>query len=111
MITRNGLRLCIGVSNNFRGLKGNLTVLHSHLQYTIPPAIALTFLFYPLWTKIDVYKVLFLIAVSLRICQSSRNQLSDSLDRCCLYNPLGLLPNTQSNMDLSQQCYNWAYSF
>lgn len=64
MITRNGLRVCIGVGDKFLELQRLANTTSSHLQYTIPPAIALTFFFYPLWTKIDVYKVLFLIAVS-----------------------------------------------
>ena len=37
----------------------------SHLQYTIPPAVTLTFCYYPLSTSLGVYKILFLIAVSL----------------------------------------------
>jgi len=36
-----------------------------HLFYTIPPAGALTLAYWPLWTSIDVYKTLFLVAVSL----------------------------------------------
>lgn len=39
---------------------------HSHLQYTIPPAVALTFCYYPLSTNLAVYKILFLIAVGLQ---------------------------------------------
>lgn len=38
----------------------------SHLQYTIPPAVALTFCYYPLSTSLGVYKILFLIAVGLQ---------------------------------------------
>lgn len=38
----------------------------SHLQYTIPPAVALTFCYYPLSTSLGVYKILFLIVVGLR---------------------------------------------
>lgn len=36
-----------------------------HLQYTIPPAVALTFCYYPLSTTLGVYKVLFLIAIAV----------------------------------------------
>lgn len=36
-----------------------------HLQYTIPPAVALTFCYYPLSTKLAVYKILFLIAIAV----------------------------------------------
>ena len=42
-----------------------LYALDSHLKYTIPPAIALTALYRPLLTSLDVYKLLFLITVSL----------------------------------------------
>lgn len=38
----------------------------SHLRYTIPPAIVLTYCYRPLCTALDVYKILFLIAVSFR---------------------------------------------
>ena len=65
MISRNGLRLCIGVSDSSSKPERQSNSQSSHLHYTIPPAIALTFFFYPLYTKIDVYKVLFLIAVSV----------------------------------------------
>ncbi|EOD46013.1 putative phytoene dehydrogenase protein [Neofusicoccum parvum UCRNP2] len=34
-----------------------------HLKYTVPPALALTLLYRPLLTRLDVYKILFLIAV------------------------------------------------
>ena len=37
----------------------------SHLYYNVPPAVLLTACYFPLCTKIDVYKVLFLIVVSL----------------------------------------------
>ncbi|MCJ1382418.1 hypothetical protein MMC17_005531 [Xylographa soralifera] len=36
-----------------------------HLFYTIPPAIALTFLYRPLLTRLDVYKILFLITIAV----------------------------------------------
>lgn len=35
----------------------------SHLKYTIPPAILLTWLYRPFFTKLDVYKVGYLIFV------------------------------------------------
>jgi hypothetical protein len=35
----------------------------SHAIYTIPPAIGLTLLYRPLITKLDVYKIVFLITV------------------------------------------------
>ncbi|KAK5139698.1 hypothetical protein LTR04_003385, partial [Oleoguttula sp. CCFEE 6159] len=36
-----------------------------HLKYTIPPAIALTLLYRPLLTRLDVYKILFLVIIAL----------------------------------------------
>lgn len=42
-------------------------IRNRHAFYTIPPAIALSYLYRPLATKIDVYKVLFLITVSIPI--------------------------------------------
>lgn len=38
-------------------------VLYRHVKYTIPPAIALTLLYRPLLTRLDVYKILFLVTV------------------------------------------------
>jgi 15-cis-phytoene synthase/lycopene beta-cyclase len=34
-----------------------------HLKYTIPPAVVLTWLYRPFFTKLDVYKVVYLISV------------------------------------------------
>nr|POE74289.1 bifunctional lycopene cyclase/phytoene synthase [Quercus suber] len=36
-----------------------------HLIYTIPPALALSFLYFPLCTKLDLYKIFFLIAIAV----------------------------------------------
>ncbi|TKA60853.1 hypothetical protein B0A49_10452 [Cryomyces minteri] len=36
-----------------------------HLKYTIPPAVALTLLYRPLLTRLDVYKIVFLIIIAL----------------------------------------------
>ncbi|OJD37351.1 phytoene dehydrogenase [Diplodia corticola] len=36
-----------------------------HLKYTIPPAVALTFLYRPLLTRLDVYKILFLVTIAV----------------------------------------------
>ena len=43
----------------------------SHLQYTIPPAVALTLCYYPLFTGLAVYKILFLIAVGKHLVWES----------------------------------------
>lgn len=40
-----------------------LTVTASHLKYTIPPAVLLTWLYRPFFTKLDAYKVFYLIFV------------------------------------------------
>lgn len=37
----------------------------SHLKYTIPPAIALTLLYRPFLGRIDLYKILFLVAIAV----------------------------------------------
>ncbi|KAI8937595.1 hypothetical protein NX059_005309 [Plenodomus lindquistii] len=36
-----------------------------HLKYTIPPAVLLTLLYRPLFTKIDIYKVAFLVTIAV----------------------------------------------
>ncbi|KAA8576105.1 hypothetical protein EYC84_006267 [Monilinia fructicola] len=36
-----------------------------HLKYTIPPAIGLTFIYRPFLQRIDIYKILFLIAIAV----------------------------------------------
>ncbi|ORY05472.1 Lycopene beta-cyclase [Clohesyomyces aquaticus] len=36
-----------------------------HVKYTIPPAILLTLLYRPLFTRLDVYKVVFLITIAV----------------------------------------------
>ena len=64
----------------------------SHLQYTIPPAVALTFCYYPLSTSLGVYKILFLIAVSLRHTWGLYAlTLALSPDRCHLHHSVGLV--------------------
>lgn len=39
--------------------------LHSHLKYTIPPAIILSFVYRPFFTRLDFYKLAFLISVAV----------------------------------------------
>ena len=39
--------------------------VNSHLKYTIPPAVALTLCYRPLFTALEFYRILFLITVSL----------------------------------------------
>ena len=38
-------------------------MMASHLKYTIPPAVLLTWLYRPFFTKLDVYKVGYLVFV------------------------------------------------
>lgn len=38
-----------------------------HIKYTIPPAVALTFLYRPLLNRLDLYKIFFLVTVSMRL--------------------------------------------
>ena len=111
MISRDGLRLCIGVRDKSSLLQACSNEIYSHLQYTIPPAIALTVFFYPLWTSIDAYKILFLVAVSSRYNRLSGFTYLQLSDCGLLDNTLGLLPNTQPNLDISKQCYNRTNSF
>ncbi|KAL8988872.1 MAG: hypothetical protein Q9177_002121 [Variospora cf. flavescens] len=37
----------------------------SHLHYNLPPALLLTIAYYPLCTKIDIYKIIFLILIAV----------------------------------------------
>ncbi len=42
-----------------------MLMLHRHLKYTIPPAIALTFLYRPFLNRTDLYKVALLITIAV----------------------------------------------
>lgn len=42
-----------------------LTATARHLKYTIPPAVLLTWLYRPFYTKLDAYKVVFLVLVCM----------------------------------------------
>lgn len=46
-------------------LRFHTLTVSSHLKYTIPPAVVLTFLHRPLSTSIDLYKILFLIGIAV----------------------------------------------
>ena len=59
----NGLRICLGVWRLSIMFSAYTDKNISHLVYTIPPAAALTLAYFPLWTSIDVYKILFLVTV------------------------------------------------
>ena len=58
--------LCFGVCFVPLLLDSPLTV-YRHLQYTIPPAVLLTLVLTPLLTRVDTYKTLFLITVSVSL--------------------------------------------
>ncbi|KAL8978499.1 MAG: hypothetical protein Q9205_005928 [Flavoplaca limonia] len=47
------------------GLDYALVYARDHLYYNIPPAVLLTACYFPLCTKIDIYKVLFLIVIAV----------------------------------------------
>lgn len=74
--------------------------IHSHLYYNIPPAALLTACYYPFYTKIDVYKILFLVIVCLLVYQNVGARVYQFPDRCCIYHPVGFIPHSPSNMDL-----------
>jgi hypothetical protein len=45
-----------------------------HVKYTIPPAIILSLLYRPLCTRLDLYKIAFLITVREKAEQSTLEQ-------------------------------------
>lgn len=61
---KDGVRLCSCVSCSTLQVVPILTRTR-HLTYTIPPAIALTFLYRPFFNRIDLYKILFLISIAV----------------------------------------------
>jgi len=61
-----------------------------HLQYTIPPAIILTLLYKPLFSRLDVYRICFLVIVSNLGDTCSLTTLTlVSLDRRSINDTLG----------------------
>jgi hypothetical protein len=62
-----------------------------HLKYTIPPAVGLTWLYRPFFTKLDVYKVVYLILVG----------------RCAVDHTMGLVPHSHRNLELPRPCHCW----
>lgn len=48
-----------------------LIAVTSHVKYTIPPAVLLTLLYRPLWSKLDTYRVGFLITVRRCACDEA----------------------------------------
>lgn len=82
----------------------------SHLQYTIPPAVALTSCYHPLSTSLGVYKILFLIVVGgIRLWGASMRL--PSLDCRRVHHSVGFVPHPHPNMDVSSQRNHWSYSF
>ena len=88
--------------------------INSHLRYTIPPAIALTYGYRPLCTVLDVYKILFLIAVCIdrahTMLIATLILFWGKIDRSRLYYAVGLVSNTHPNMDLSIHCHHWPHT-
>lgn len=80
--------------------------LTRHLKYTIPPSLALTILYRPLLTRLDVCKVILLITVSCLLCRFTT--WLNILDSRCLYYTLGFLPDQDQHMDLSKPRNPWS---
>ena len=74
----------------------------SHLKYNVPPAIALTWLYLPLFTKLNLYKILFLIIVgTLRLFGEPQLNVTD----CGGFDhTMGLLFDPQAYMVLPSRC-------
>lgn len=89
--------------------------INSHLRYTIPPAIALTYGYRPLCTVLDVYKLLFLMAVCfsielIHIPDCHAHSFSRRVDRSRLYHAMGLVSYPHPNLDLSIHCHHWPHT-
>ena len=60
------VRLCLGVGISKQCLNETAPLTNDrHLTYTLPIAALLTFLVFPSITRLDVYKVLFLVSVAV----------------------------------------------
>lgn len=78
----------------------------SHLKYTIPPAVLLTWLYRPFFTKLDVYKVVYLVVVGTRILV---NILRANTSGCrCLDYTMGFLPYPHRHLELPRPCHYWS---
>lgn len=66
----------------------------SHLYYNIPPAVLLTACYFPLCTKIDVYKVLFLVVVGLLLSLDPSSTGLPRLRSLSYPLPLGILTSS-----------------
>ena len=77
-----------------------------HLVWMIPPALLLTLISWPLWTKRDVYKIWFLITVRLHI-PLAFDLLIISLGRCNMDYALGLILDTPRDLDLPSRRDHW----
>jgi hypothetical protein len=82
-----------------------LTVPASHLKYTVPPAALLTWLYRPFFTKLDVYKVVYLISV--RAGPLLERHCADRPGCRCFDHTLGLVPHPHRHLELSQPCHHW----
>jgi hypothetical protein len=73
---RDGTRLCLRVSTTLMDRATNNLLIRlrsSHLAFTIPPAIILTVILRPLLTRLDLYKICFLVTVSTCFCPSAHS--------------------------------------
>jgi hypothetical protein len=82
-----------------------LTLTASHLKYTIPPAVGLTWLYRPFFTKLDVYKVVYLILVGTRILANASR--ANRPGRCAVDHTMGLVPHSHRNLELPRPCHCW----
>lgn len=77
----------------------------SHLKYTIPPALGLTWLYRPFFTKLDVYKVVYLISVGTRILV---NPPRANRPGCCSVDyTMGFVPYSHRHLELPRSCHYW----
>src|SRR5436309_2480822 len=79
----------------------------SHLAFTIPPAIILTVILRPLLTRLDLYKIWFLITVSICFCPSAHSLILYNSGCCDIYHSLGCIFDIRQSMDVSAKCHSW----
>lgn len=101
-----GFEYALVYVNSPRGPLTELITASRHIKYTIPPAILLTLLYRPLYTRLDAYKVFFLITVRQKIILLE--SILTVVDRCSLHHTMGLVPDSHPHMELSAPCYHWS---
>ena len=110
-IARWGLTMPWCKHNNLRMERPSILLIRlqsSHLAFTIPPAIILTVILRPLLTRLDLYKIWFLITVSICFCLSAHSLILYNLGCCDIYHSLGRIFDIRQSMDLSAKCHSWS---